>query len=370
MDKRLALVKRLEKEDPKKLNLLIGFDGFIDEIVHVVDKRLDSENYSRIETISALAKRIGRASGLSTNIELVPITKKIGGNGPIMANAMARHNPKLTYIGALGMPLIDEVYADLQEHAALITLAQSGHTDALEFDDGKLLLGKTASLSEITYDNLIENVEKDRLIDLLSEADLFASVNWSMITNMTDIWRRMVQNILPLLKPRKKRPVFFVDLADPEKRKPQEIIEALELLKDFKSHFYVILGLNKKEAYDVGAILPVEITEASSLEELNRALYGYLDIDAVVIHPVDASTCVVNGNFYKEKGPFVKKPKLTTGAGDNFNAGFVLGILLGLDPDQSLLVGMATSGYYVRQAKGPNYHELLAFIEEWANDRV
>ncbi|MFA5467053.1 MAG: hypothetical protein WC251_04295, partial [Candidatus Izemoplasmatales bacterium] len=81
MDKRLALVKRLEKEDPKKLNLLIGFDGFIDEIVHVVDKRLDSENYSRIETISALAKRIGRASGLSTNIELVPITKKIGGNG-------------------------------------------------------------------------------------------------------------------------------------------------------------------------------------------------------------------------------------------------------------------------------------------------
>ena len=88
MDKRLNVIRKLKQKDPKKLNLLVGFDGFIDEIVHVVDKRLDSKNYTRIETISALAKRIERASGLSTNIELVPVTKKIGGNGPIMANAL------------------------------------------------------------------------------------------------------------------------------------------------------------------------------------------------------------------------------------------------------------------------------------------
>ena len=33
------------------LKALIGFDGFVDEIVHVVDKRIDPENFSRIDTI-------------------------------------------------------------------------------------------------------------------------------------------------------------------------------------------------------------------------------------------------------------------------------------------------------------------------------
>ena len=82
--KKVTLVNELKSKNPKALKLLLGFDGFIDEIIHVVDKRIDSENFKRIETIEDLAKRIQKASGLSTNIELVPVAKKIGGNGPIM----------------------------------------------------------------------------------------------------------------------------------------------------------------------------------------------------------------------------------------------------------------------------------------------
>ena len=257
-----------------------------------------------------------------------------------------------------------------QEHAALITLANSGHTDALEFDDGKLLLGKTASLTDITFDKLLENVEKERLVDLLEEADLFASVNWSMITNMTDIWQRLVNEILPLLKPKKDRPIFFVDLADPEKRKLEEIKAALAVLNSFRHHFFVILGLNKKEAYDIAELLGLGATRDSTLQEVNRMLYDYLNIDAVVIHPVDRSSCIIQNNYFEEIGPYTKKPKLTTGAGDNFNAGFVLGLLLGLEPNEALLVGMSTSGYYVRNAKSPSYNELLGFMEEWIKNKL
>jgi sugar/nucleoside kinase (ribokinase family) len=102
-----------------------------------------------------------------------------------------------------------------------------------------------------------------------------------------------------------------------------------------------------------------------SMEDLNLSLYEYLKIDAVVVHPVDRSSTVIGGNFYEELGPYISKPKLTTGAGDNFNAGFVLGLLLGLDPEEALLTGMATSGFYVRNAKSPRYQELIDFIEEW-----
>ena len=49
------------------------------------------------------------------------------------------------------------------------------------------------------------------------------------------------------------------------------------------------------------------------------------------------------------EGPYTSNPRLTTGAGDNFNAGFCLGQLLGLSPQQCLITGTGTSGFYVQK---------------------
>ncbi len=371
-DKRLTLVKKLRTKHPEDLKMVIGFDGFIDEIIHVVDKRMDSEQFSRIETITQLAKRIEKASGLSTNIELVPVQKKIGGNGPIMCNALAKHDASIHYVGALGVPTIDDVFRSMADNVKLVSIATAGHTDALEFNDGKILLGKMTSLNDVNYDNLIDKVGKDELVEMLEHTDLFATVNWSMLPYMTELWKKLLSHIVPLLPKKTKKPILFVDLADPEKREKEEIQEALGLLKLFKSHFFVVLGLNKKEAYDVADELDLFDHESLknmqvSLEDLNEALQKHVEVDALVIHPVDRSCVYVNDQFYEELGPYVSKPKLTTGAGDNFNAGFVLGLMLGLEPNEALLTGMGTSGYYVRNAESPKFDELIDFIEEWAN---
>ena len=44
----------------------------------------------------------------------------------------------------------------------------------------------------------------------------------------------------------------------------------------------------------------------------------------------------------------MQQPKISTGAGDHFNAGFCLGRVLGFWLAESLCAGVATSGYYVR----------------------
>jgi sugar/nucleoside kinase (ribokinase family) len=62
-------------------------------------------------------------------------------------------------------------------------------------------------------------------------------------------------------------------------------------------------------------------------------------------------------------GPFTAKPKITTGAGDHFNAGFCVGRMLGLDLAASLQIGVATSGFYVRQAKSPRLEDLKKFLQ-------
>ena len=365
----INLGHKLKSMQPENKKMLIGFDGFIDEIIHAVDKRQDSNTFTRIETIRDLAKRIEKASGLSTNIELYPLQQKIGGNGPIMCNALAKHDVDITYIGALGVPNIHEVFYGMPKNVKLYSFANSGHTDAIEFNDGKLMLGKMSSLNDVTYENLIQAVGLENFVSLLNDTDLFAAVNWSMIPYMTDLWEKIYLNILPLLKVRHKKPVFFIDLADPEKREVSEIKKALLLLQKFKSHFYVVLGLNKKEAYDIASILELG-NEHSSLQEINQSIYDYLNLDSIVIHPVDRSCTIVNGNYYEAMGPLAEKPKLTTGAGDNFNSGFVFGLLLGLDPMESLHMGMATSGYYVRNAMSPTYHELSEFMLNWGNGNI
>ena len=95
-----------------QLKAFIGLDGFVDEILHVVDKRETVERYQRLTKISQFAERIAAAAGRSTNIELVSQLTKLGGNGPIMANAMANFGVKVTYLGLLGYPQVHPVFAE------------------------------------------------------------------------------------------------------------------------------------------------------------------------------------------------------------------------------------------------------------------
>jgi sugar/nucleoside kinase (ribokinase family) len=54
-----------------------------------------------------------------------------------------------------------------------------------------------------------------------------------------------------------------------------------------------------------------------------------------------------------------------TGAGDHFNAGFCLGKLLGFDNSTSVLVGVSTSGYYVRTGQSPTVPDLVGMLQNW-----
>ena len=361
------ITKALTHTKNHPLKLFIGFDGFVDNIMHVVDKRISLTEFKRLEYIKDYAERIGKAAGLSTNIEWVVDQQKIGGNGPIMTNALLNHNVQATYVGALGFPTLHPVFQPIAEKANVISIENPGISDAVEFFDGKIIMGRM-NFDNMTYDRLIETYGEDNLLDQLQTSDLFASVNWSMLPTMTSLWEDLLEKALPKLKSRASKPIFFVDIADPEKRESTDITRALHLLKLFKSYFNVILGFNKKEAFDVSVTLGLfskENIKETSLEQVTKALYNSLEVDQLVVHPVDRAVVMTSHGYFETKGPYVEKPKLTTGAGDNFNAGYVFGQLAGLTPEASLLTGVCTSGFYVVNAKSPNTDELIHFIEDF-----
>lgn len=126
---------------------VVGLDGFIDEILAVVDKRLNGTGYTRIETIEDYGNRILEGSGLSLNLEVVTLAKKIGGNGPIYAGGLKKLGVKTDYIGAIGVNKVHSIFSELiSEDCSITGVAEPAHTDAYEFRDGKIITSRLETL--------------------------------------------------------------------------------------------------------------------------------------------------------------------------------------------------------------------------------
>ena len=90
-----------------------------------------------------------------------------------------------------------------------------------------------------------------------------------------------------------------------------------------------------------------------------------LNLDNVVIHPTNSAFLSTKNGVFKVDGPYCEKPKITTGGGDHFNAGFITAKLLGLSEEACLIMAVATSGFYVRNAVSPSFDDLISFVEKY-----
>ena len=358
----------LNKKKGHNVPVVVGMDGFIDEILHLVDKRQNIEQFTRVHTLKEYGEMIVRAAGLSTNVEIVPVEIRLGGNGPYLSNALLSCGAKVTYIGALGDP-IHQIYKDFAAKAEkTYSLCEPGHNQALEFDDGKLMMLKPEVFKGVTWERVKEVVgPPEKFAALLDNCDLFGLIDWSIVFNMTDIWKKLVDEVFPLMadRPSGVKPIAFFDLSDPEKRTTEDILEGMRLIGKFESKFRAVLGLNEKELYQIAGAFGVK---EGSLKDMVTETYKKLGIYCLVVHPVKEACCCIGGEYYQVEGPYCEKPLTTTGAGDNFNCGFSLGQALGLDPISSLTFGVCTSGFYVRNAKSGSYDEIMGFAKKWAED--
>ncbi|MDP9292263.1 MAG: hypothetical protein M3O82_07865 [Verrucomicrobiota bacterium] len=347
----------------KHSRVLVGLDGFVDTILRVVRIRESATQYKPVLMISDFAERVSAASGVSANFEMVPQVVKLGGNGPIMANALGSYDTRVTYIGNLGAPHLHPVFADFAKTSKVISIAEPGYTDAVEFEDGKLMLGKHASLHEVNWKNILRFVPEEKLIEMFERSSLIALVNWTMLPYMTDILQKVLTRVAPSLTG-EKRWIFF-DLCDPAKRTNADITRMLKLIAKFQKYFRVILGLNLQESRQIGAVLgidpPPEMIDAVEIHA--AAIQRKLKVETVVVHPRSFAAAADAHGACVVAGPVAAKPKITTGAGDHFNAGFCIGRLLGCDLASSLQIGVATSGFYVRQAKSPSLEDLRKFLQ-------
>jgi hypothetical protein len=359
------LINQLQESSPVLASKIVtaGFDGFVDTIQRVIKEKKANLSPSYFKSIRQFGKYV-TDKGSSFSLEVEETGSRIGGNMPIMANAMAHLGTNVNCIGALGYPVLHPVFSDLSGNCKVFSFADPGTSTAYEFTDGKILLGQNGQLNTAGWELIKNKIGIDKMIDLYKNSDLLCFVNWSEIDASTDTWKGVLRHVLPQYN---KRQTAFFDLSDCSKRSDDAIQEAMVLLQEFSKHCNVILGLNNNEARLIYQSLfrkkpPKEFTRTG------EKIFEKLGIKKLVLHTSREAAGYDDNGMVSADTFFIKNPVISTGAGDNFNAGFCTAQLIGLDMEQSLILANAVAASYVGSGKNGNLQDCIKFLQHAAKD--
>jgi len=348
---------------------VVGFDGFVDSIIDAVASRRapGPDGYQRMSSLRDFAQRVDAAAGRSANIELVVKQTRVGGNGPILAGALAALGAGVHCIGALDHPVFDTL-SDACD--STVSLGPPGATDALEFDDGKLMLGKAAAMDRITWSRIVEaSAGLDALIARCNAARVIAPCGWTMIPAMNDIWTHLADDVLPALDRSRDR-VLFVDFSDPAKRPGRDLRDAVELLRRVNERTPVTIGLNLAEALRIGALVGApgpagpDSVDPDSVAALAQTLRDAVGVDRIVVHHHRAAALDDQTGSFTAPTAFTPTPLTSTGAGDHCNAGLCYALAVGLGAPAALACAVATSGLFVRTGQHPTLESVIGFLDQ------
>jgi hypothetical protein len=344
--------------------VFVGFDGFVDRIKKAVRQKGDRER-TYYKTLLEFADRVKEASGRSGQVELITQKTKLGGNAPILCDGLGKLGIHNYCLGSMGYPKLHPLFYDLNKNCEPISVLDPGESDALEFEDGKIILSELSVFDDYDWKYIVRTVGLPKIQKTIEQCGLLAFVDWVNLPHSSDIWEGMLKDVI---KPSARRDFMFLfDLCDPSKKSTQEIDEILDAIGCFSSYGKVTLGLNENETFRIWSALNgcVATETLPSIEEAADYLHRMMNIDCLLIHPVDRTIAFHQREIFDMPGRFVTNPKVLTGGGDNLNAGYCLGLLAGFSLPQCILLGMAASGAYIENGVSPDKYDLMRYIDTW-----
>jgi sugar/nucleoside kinase (ribokinase family) len=341
-------------EDIKSKRVLAGFDGFIDAILKPLLRSGDGHSPGTyFKTLAEFGTYIGEHSNKSASIEMDLIERRMGGNMPNFAGAIAALGVDLSCIGMLSdhSGKVDPVFLGLP--GEVYSFAPAGTAMALEFNDGKLFLAPRYTLEGSPWPRIEKACRSPE--ELLRGADLIACLNWGELSFMDGLWQGLFDRCAALFSRDKKKLVFF-DLADFSRRTPAEIQGVLRLIERFSSLRTTILSLNRNEALLLGEHA-LKTTAAKNAGIAQSVAQTYA-IDEVLIHSHEDALVYTGGKAYAAETTRCPSPKISTGAGDHFNAAYAFAALMGLCFEDRLRFANQYAYTYVSTGIRPDLESL------------
>jgi sugar/nucleoside kinase (ribokinase family) len=357
-----SLVVQLDHNKTVNANALLGFDACIDNIVKIVKGHKDNAGSVYFSSSKEFGEFLIDLENRSSGVELHTKLSKIGGNMVITANALGKLGISTDCIGTFGFPEILPVFRTMSGNCSLFTVGETITATALEFKNSKVIMFDPGPYNELSWQSIKDILGIERIVHMFSAKKLVSFLNWSEIEKTSEIWEGILDEILPSMVKTGPKPYFLTDFSDCSRRSKKEIHFAISLLGKFRDYFKVVLSLNRNEAKLIA--LALDISTDCTDEEFIKSVFGMANSDIVVIHRTEDAVAYDGKIFEKCSTFFCNEPKILTGGGDNFNAGFCFSVLNNFDLFQSLIIANAVSGYYVRTATSPDVNNLTGFLKE------
>ncbi len=332
--------------------VFVGFDGFIDLMVRPVKCRYSDGRAEYFTTIEEFSHYISMAAGKSADIELEEKFRKFGGNGPIIANALADFNLDVMCMGAFDLSEAS-AYEGFSDRVTKINLGKPALCTAYEFQDGKLMFSDLTPMHNINWKLISKKVNMGQLKSYLSLASLVVMADWSNGLFMTEVWRETLSMLTGTHDSHK--PMVFVDFADPFKRTDTDINSVLQLLREKAECLNIHVGMNLNEAIHICRILDIPF------DDVLRAcieIAGKLGVTAVV-HTLDQAYAADRNELQISHGAFIEVPVVSTGGGDHFNAGYCCALIEGRTLKEAIQWGNRSANYYVSTGKNISFADLI-----------
>lgn len=363
--RRLALADVLEAaaERLAATRVVTGFDGFVDEMIRVVDERQDHEHYRPVRSMADFGAMIQAAAGRSSLREIVVEQQLPGGCAINLGDGLAALGLRPDIYATVGEPM-HPAFAAAAGGATIHPVGRVyGRTLALEFADGKFMLSAVAQLGECTPEALARALQ-GAAAEQWRASDLIALTNWTLYPHMDACWRWLQEELLPRHRGGAR---IFIDLVDPRSRSRSDQERMLVALSAFQRHAGTVFGGNLNEANVLADLLglPQSDEDLEAMQAQAAAIRSALQIDCVVTHAVRGAVAATADETAGVEGPYTTHPRRSTGAGDRFNAGFCTGLLLDLPLEDRLLTGCACSGWFVRAGASGGLTDLAAFLRAW-----
>ena len=344
------------KSEIREVNVVVMPDFFLD--------RLISLNYDVKDFSEALGNVVKRKGG---SIDEIEQTELRGGNAINTASALAALGIKVTPIvctSKFGLQLMKfhlkpqmidfshvKIFEKLSITTAMELTTKNGKVNIMLRDVGALANFGPRHLSDDDF-------------EAIKNADYVCVFNWAGTRRFgTELAKTVFRHAKTIGKGK-----TYYDTADPFPNKGK----IPELVKNVLQGKYVdILSVNENESICYASQVSNEIEELRKtlkFEELAkesaRILASHLSAR------VDLHTTSFSATFTKKRETVVsafKVPVLrTTGAGDAWNAGNILGDAHGLSDDSRLTLANAVAAYYISNPSGthPARRQLIKFCEK------
>lgn len=349
---------------PPEAELTFGFDGFVDNVRELVDVRHDAESYTRMQELSTFGDRIRRSADADSSVssEWRRSGRRAGGHVAHLSRATGMLGLDPVMMGTFGTPP-DPVFDGEFEGYERYTLGEPTITDAVEFDDGKLLLQETGSQRRLNWNRLCDHIGIEALVDAVDGAAVLGIGYWANIPELPTIWRGLTTELWPLLSDPPES--VFLDPADIRQLSVERIREGVKPLSQLDDTVPVTVSANRVETAVLAQPRSVERYDETLRATAERARDA-LGVTRYAAHSSSASVLAGPDTTTRVAVPQTDNPALTTSAGDHFTAGLVLAHLAGITGGPSLVLGNALAGHFVRTGTPPTYEELLSFVDRYA----